>query len=263
MMMKAGIYPGISHPDYREIDAVSNTYLGKLKHCPANARVPDTDSPEKILGRAFHTYILEHESFAREYVVAPSTNRRKKNGRAEWAEFAIENIGKTILPEEDMTLIQEMYIAVHKHPTAMELLNQGEREQTIIWQDEETGLWCKCRPDQMPLFAGTLADLKSTADASEQGFRRQVLAHGYYRQDAMYREGIACVTGKIFDAFAFIAVEKKKPFRVAVYTLDLDFQQLGYDEFHQLLRLEKQCRETGVWHNFNNDGVVELYYKYK
>jgi hypothetical protein len=73
-------------------------------------------------------------------------------------------------------------------------------------------------------------------------------------------EGFAMAKNALFKdlVFAFIAVEKEPPYRVEVYTLDIDFVQYGWLEFHRLLQIEKECREKNFWPHYVNAGAEEL-----
>jgi len=53
-------------------------------------------------------------------------------------------------------------------------------------------------------------------------------------------------------------VEKKEPYRVEVYTLDVEFVDYGFKEFKRLLYLEKQCRDNNFWPHYVNAGAETL-----
>ena len=56
--MKPGIYPNIPFREYLKIEAVSNSYLGRLDECPAKGLIPRKDTDSLGLGRAVHTVVL-------------------------------------------------------------------------------------------------------------------------------------------------------------------------------------------------------------
>jgi len=259
-MIGEGIHSDISHKEYHSLPYVSNSYLGRLDKCPAAAKVPQEDTPSLLFGRAFHAFCLEGmESFTRDFAVAPAVDRRTKEGKAIWSKFQEDNEGKDVLSDTDYQKIVDMGGAILRHPFAKELLFKGVSEQTVIWQDPETGIMCKCRPDRIPDGVhGVLIDLKSTRDASEHAFLRSITSYGYARQNAFYSDGINAISGQVIDAFAFIAVEVDPPHRVEVYTLSPEFVEYGRTEYMRLLRIEKECRKSG-YPNYQNAGAVELY----
>lgn len=258
---KSGIFPDIPFNTYREIKRINASYLYKLGKCPANALVPDEDTPQKLLGRAAHAYILEDEdAFWKEYAVAPKVDRRTKDGKAAWAEFEGKHPGKGIITEGDYENIRGMALSVWRHPFASKVLREGLSEQTILWTDQETGTKCKARVDRIPAGSkGVVADLKTARDASEHAFLRSIVNLGYAMRAAFYCDGISAVSSKMFDAFVFVAVEQSKPYQCGVYTIDNEFLLWGQDEYRRLLKLEKQCREAGAYPAYVHAGCVELY----
>lgn len=262
-LLEPGIYRNIpSHFYHNGVDAISNSYLSRLAKCPAAAKVPQEETAALLFGRACHSFVLEGEdAFFNEFAVAPKCDRRTKDGKAAFAEFETANVGKSVITTDDFAMIFAMGASVKAHPFAKQLLAEGVSEQTVIWEDEETGLMCKCRPDRTPSGnRGVLVDLKTTTDASERSFLNSVIKYGYCRQASHYIQGINAGIGRTdYDAFAFIAVEKEAPFRCEVYILDDAFLEYGANERMRLLRLEKQCRKNNYWPAFTNAGAQDLY----
>ena len=268
MIDKAGVYKNISSKEYHSMtDIVSNSYLGKLARVPAAAKLPQEETEAMIFGRAFHVFVLEGEkAFYRnclvfEKIPAKPTKRSTDKIITAYDEFLKDLNERTPVDIDDYTLISKMRDAIYRHPFASKLLAEGISETSIFWTDEETGLPCKVRPDRIPDGnKGTILDLKSTTNAAPVPFRNDCVKFGYAREAGMYMEGFARVTGALFKdlIFALIAVEKKEPFRVEVYTLDIDFVDWGYGEFRRLLKLEKQCRDNNLWPHYVNAGADTL-----
>lgn len=252
-LLNPGIYSDVSHNAYHSLPYVSNGYMGNLDKCPAAAKVPQEDTTVFAFGRACHCLVLEgEEAFIKEFAVAPKCDKRTKEGKAIFAAFEADLNGHSIITIEEFESIQNMRRAVHMHPFASQLLgDDGLSETTIIWDDPETGLRCKCRPDRNPHNINhVLLDLKTTTDASAEGFSRSCIKFGYARQAAWYLEGMAQATGEPWSMdgiFAFIAVEKTAPFRVEVYTLDANFMAYGRLQCRTLLDIEVECRKSNYW----------------
>jgi len=262
--MKPGIYSDMTHEAYNNLPAeiVRNSYLSNLDYVPAKAKVEtDSDTPSLLRGRAAHAYTLEgRKAFESEFAVAPPCDRRYKKGKAISNEFVENNPGKTVITEEDYIKIYGMNRAVQAHPWAGELLDGGIREQTVIWEDEETGIMCRCRPDLLP--AGDypmVVDYKGCKDASDYGFDKSIATYRYFQQAGMYSEGMSKATGEQYNAFMFIAVEWEFPHRMDVVNMDSDYLAYGKQEFHRLLRIEKQCRENNHWPHYHNAGARDCY----
>lgn len=261
-VMTTGIYDGIPHADYHAMtDFVSNSYLNRINKCPMAGKKPIEDNANLAFGRAQHCHTLEGmDAFFKEFVVIPKISKTTKEGKAVWKEAEEANPGKSIITADDFQTIQEITDAVMNHKFASTILAQGISEQTVIWQDEATGIWCKCRPDRIPTNgAGVLVDLKTTSDASEYGFGRSVSSYGYARQAAMYLDGANAASGNDFDAFIFVAVEKEFPYRVETYLLDAEYIQWGRSDYRRLLNVELECREKGAWPNYQSDVLITLF----
>lgn len=260
-LAKPGIYHNVPFDVYLKIPAVSRSYLCKLLGVPANAKVPIKDTTALLIGRALHKYVLEGEdAFHQHYVIGPDIKFTSPANKAKWAKFEMENEGKYCIRPKDIKMEEIIAIrqAIINHPGANDLLKDGLSEETIVWRDEETGILCKARPDKYPSTTEfVIVDYKSTGDASEKGFLSSVVKFHYYIQDAMYSEGIKTLTGKDF-LFAFVAVEKKEPYRTEVWTLHEDLRRIGSSEFHRLLRIERQCRKANFWPHYENRGAAEL-----
>lgn len=261
-ILKSGIHKDISFSEYLKIRAISNSYLGAIDDCPAKGKTPRKDSDNFRIGRAFHTITLEGlEAFKERYAVEPVINKRTKEGKAEFALWEMENQDKEFISKENCIMINEMAEAVLCHPIAREMLAEGISEETLIWRDEDTGMLCKARPDKSPYKGkGILIDLKSTASCDMRKFAYSCKDYGYLRQAGMYLEGATLTSpdNTIYNIFAFIACEKKPPYRVEVFTPENRYIKWGTYEFHRLLKKEVILRKTRKYTNYDNDGVFTL-----
>ena len=247
---------GLSNPDYHRHAAISKSKLDLINKSPAHywARYLDPErvrpEPTKamILGSAFHTLVLEEDKFQDEYVVSPTFNRRTKDGKAEYEAFQEAHKGKVALTSEDADLLFRMQESVFKHPAASKLLQikGGKAEQTFMWDDENTGLQCKCRPDWHLPNEKLVIDLKTTEDASPNGFSRSIDRYRYHVQAAWYLRG--CPKS---EAFLFIAVEKTPPFAVVCYQADYEMVQAGERAMDVNLHLLQACMESDKWPSYS------------
>lgn len=173
--------------------------------------------------------------------------------RDEWHR---NNGHRTILKDEEFQQVAAMRDAVMAHPMAARLLNpeSGLPEQSVYWVDAITGELCRCRPDwwHQDARGDILVDLKTTEDASPEGFARSVAKWRYHVQAAMYSDGVEAATGRKPRAFVFIAVEKKAPHAVGVYALDAASIDAGRVEYRADLSRYAECRATGVWPGYSD-----------
>lgn len=259
--MMPGLYPNVAFKDYLALPYVSNSYLGRLVKCPAKAKIPLEDTPSLSLGRAVHTVVLEgKDAFFGAYAIAPNVDKRTIVGKAEWLAYQTANAGKAIISQDASDKILAISNAVYRHPWASRLLAENVTEQTVIWQDSETGLTCKARPDAVPDEGKLiLADLKTTTDADEFAFTRSIVKYGYARQAAFYLDGYNAARGTQLDTFIIIAVETEAPYRTEVYLLDEDLIQYGRDQYKRILQIEQRCRAENSYPHYATPQMVTLY----
>lgn len=242
----------------REIGVASKSALDQVARSPAHYRAwlegaQPEPSPAMRFGSAFHTLVLEPESFAARYVVRPDgLDGRTKEGKA----WLAQQEGRTVLTADDERHMLGMHAAVYSHPAASRIVCDGAAEVSVRWTDEDTGLRCKSRADYWVREKRLCADLKTTDDASPAEFAKSVARWRYHCQDAFYRAGFAAC-GEQIDHFALVCVEKLPPYAVAVYTLDADAVRKGYAAVRMGLGLLSECMRESRWPAYH-EGVTEL-----
>lgn len=256
-----GIYRGVAETDYHAWPAASASRLNRLYrsalHLRHEMRAPPESTPAQVLGSALHTAVLEPERFRDLYVAEPKIDKRTKAGKEAYAAFITEHVAKRHLKEYEMAEVEAMREAVLAHPDARALLESpAEPEQSVVWRDEATGVECKARIDQPAPQRGTLVDLKTTRDASPEGFGRSLWNYGYFRQAAFYRAAMAA-HGKDFERFTFVCVEKGAPYAVGVYTVEEEVLHAGAMQITDLLERWAECHATDTWPGYAS-GTVSL-----
>lgn len=222
---------------------VSKSWLDKLKQSPAHLRYYlDNDKPETKalrLGRIVHCAVLEPDIFARDFVVMPKFDGRTTIGKAGIAEFEAVNARKLTVTAAEFAATNAMRESIMRHPAARALLNMdGRPELSAFWTDPESGQSCKCRPDWL---AKVVCDVKTTEDASPQGFAKSVARYRYNVQAAHYLAGLDR------EQFIVIAVEKTPPFAVGVYLLAEADVSSGDEARRRELALYADCTANGSW----------------
>lgn len=172
--------------------------------------------------------------------------------------YAVANAGRTILQPDAWVALQGMRESIMAHPAASSLLcAPGVAERSVYWNDPVTGVLCRCRPDYWR-HDGIVVDLKSTDDASPEGFAKSIANWRYHTQHPFYLDGINTMReqAKRTDiakakAFVFIAVEKKVPYAVGVYVLDSESVELGRIESRADLDKYADCVQSGEWPGYD------------
>lgn len=245
MTLKAGLHEGLTFEEYDSLDAVSCSDLVKLSRSPAHlkcAKEEEDDDKEPgstILGRAIHAAFLEPELFARSYEPVEKKTR-KKAGELELVTERIE------LKKKEYERALEVAEALRNHKSISSLTYKSSNELTAVWQDRDTGLWCKGRYDIFVPKTSVIADLKTTTDARMHKFAQQVFQYRYYLKAEWYLQG-ARALGVEEPEFVFIAVEKSPPFAAALYTLKTDVYDLAKLELEELLKKYRYCKQSGQW----------------
>ena len=286
----------ISNKDYRAREGISSTELKKIMKSPMHYRhwkdtPEETDTPSLLFGRAAHKYILETYDFYNEFEVAQDFKYQTKEDKKatqefvgakamelgkgeEWDNFIVTNpkkdevvafyrmlvADKDIITQEQFEQIDAMRNAMLSTPFVSKLIN-GEHEISFFWEDEETGLTCKCRPDSMNDKLHIVVDYKTCEDAETEAFMRNAIKLGYDVQASYYLDGVKANTGEDY-IFVFIAQEKKPPYAVNILQASDVFIRSGRETYKALLETYKECSESGNWYGYmgenneiNNLGV--------
>ena len=253
----------ISNKEYRDRDGISSSELKKLMQSPMHYRYwkdnpEDKDTPALLFGRACHKYVLETYDFYNEFAVAPNCDRRTKEGKAEWQLFCDQNKGKDIITQEQFEQIDAMRTAAYATPFVSKLLS-GEKELSFWGEDEETGLVLKCRPDCITEWNGKhiLVDYKTSQDVENTKFCRDSIKFGYDLQLAYYRDILKQNTGLDYMV-VIIAQEKTAPYVTNVFQLSENYLESGREVYKEMLRVYKDCEDSGNWYGYMKDGISVL-----
>lgn len=245
---------GMTNRQYHKAKAVSKSHLHNLRVVPAGALVEMEPSASANLGTAGHTFILENHLYEDSVIESINKTSTGKN----FQELVENNPDKTVLTAGGMDKVEEMAGQLWLHPKAKELLGGGYvAEPSFFWKDEDTGIWCKTRPDFVDFDRGIVGDLKflSKGKADPRKFTWACRDFGYDLQAAWNIYGIHKVMKQLLREFWFIVVETDAPYRVACYQLDEEWLGDALYECKALLETERQCRENNLWPNFTNDNA--------
>lgn len=244
-----GVYDAYTNAEYHAADGISKSDLDLIHKSPAHYKAArHEDTPALRFGTAIHTLVLEPARFVSEYTVINGDRRLKATKEAI---KEAEAVGKTVLTQDEFDALSGMQESVFKSRIAARLIDGATIEHSVF--SELDGVRVKCRPDGWNTEKGVLFDLKSTEDASPEGFARTVAKYRYHVQDAFYRHVVASATGGDADdlSFIFIAVEKKPPFAVALYQLDELAALQGWVDAREDLRRYKVAEDTGKWGGYS------------
>jgi len=160
--------------------------------------------------------------------------------------FMEANKGKTWLSQEDLALAKFLAEKTFENEKAKDLLSRVSRTQDrLSWQHKETGFPMIGYKD---ITGDTfIADLKTAADGSPDGFMRKAIDFGYHIQAAIYLDGEKTIFGR-FPDFYWLVVETSEPYNISVFKATQEFIQYGVQEYEHLMQSIKFCADNNLWH---------------
>ena len=268
-----GIHQNVPMEDYLALPFMSASRLERFRRSPMQYRhsltAPAEVTPALERGTALHLAILEPALFEGRYVVLGICEGRKKDGAPCSYQGSVYRDGQSFCkthdpakgeaPDPRVEIMQEteyakvlgMAAAIRGNPRAWSCFEgRGDFEATIIFEDPETGVVCRIRPDRLVERAGMHVALKSTRDASEHAFRNDAERRGYFRSFALYRRGLRAVEWP-YQATAVVAPEPEAPHDLDCFLVDEGRFEAALEtadvEVSALLRQYAECEKDNHW----------------
>jgi len=276
MDIKIGIYRGMSFAEYCAIPAVNQSTLKEPTPAHYRYRVehPQKQTAAMITGQAVHTALTDGiEAFKALYIMGGPVN--DKTGRVygrdsqrfqDW--LSAQPADKEYLTTEEWDTVCGIIQSLDEYPVIKSYIMDGspdDNELTLVWRDEESGLLCKARLDLFRAGRESIGDIKTSEDASQDGFQASLANYDYFRQGAFYVDGAKSCglrdnQGRDITSFIFLCVEKTPPYAWAMYRLDDNDLALGRAlNRADLLRIA-ECRRTGIWPGYPSTREVIDYW---
>lgn len=239
----------MSNADYHALPSVSKSGLDLIRKAPAlykwRRENPMLPTPAMRMGTLAHTAVLEPDTLRDRVMVAPKVDRRTSAGKSEWEAFLIASEGKELVEIDELEKLVKIRDAVWAHPAANKAMRQiSEVESSIFWAMD--GVDCRCRPDAIT-SGNVIVDLKTTRDASPEGFAKSIAQYRYHVQAAFYSDGYLKAFGAPPRGFVFIAVETEPPFLVGVYVSSEAMTIRGRSDYETDLQTYRRCIEADDW----------------
>ena len=249
-------------------DYLSASGMKVLKQSPAHFinQEEDKDSDALRFGSAYHCLILQPEKFDNEFYVFDDSaiidiligegfkSPRATNKYKEWQEAEMLKIGvRTTISKDDYKRMERMRDVLMAHPYAKKLLTGGVAEQGYMGKltTEVGDINVKIKPDYQKEKGRLIIDLKTTRDASKEGFPRLAAESNYHIQAAFYADVLeSYYNDGMSRSFIFIAQEKVAPFAFNLFECSPQFMSQGRYEYIQLLKLYKYCKDNDRWDGY-------------
>lgn len=223
----------MSAEDYHADTAVSKHRLDLVRRSLLHyLNPPKFDSPALQFGRWAHSAVLEPDDFESRVI---EVDVKTKTTKAYKEAVANAPAGSYVMTTRDAQTLSHVAHSVWSHPIAAELLspnNPGAMvESSLFWDDDLTGIQCKCRPDYV--CDDWIVDFKTCQSAALFEFERDAAKYRYHVQAAWYRRGVTQTLGGegVDDRrFLFVAVEKRPPYACAVFEYDDEALEIALAE---------------------------------
>ncbi len=225
-------------------------------------RPPESTKTHFRVGKAVHDVILLADRWEEFYHITPAgfSAAHHKKWEAEMPAYieAVE-AGKTILNETEAQTVQAMAREVRANQFANAALINGDPEVTLAWQDSQTGVWLRVRPDFRPHSVKSghdlriVPDVKTAADASRQVFERAIANNGYHMSAALYADGIKAIYGHYPTHWLHVVVEKDAPHVVALWELPGEDIERGRWLNRRAINAFADCLHKGKWPGYADE----------
>jgi len=238
--------------EYRAFPALNQSAAKKLLVSPAHYQAymntPHEETKALRFGTFVHSAILEPHTLNDLYATAPDVDKRTKEGKAAFAEFATANAGKTILDAEESALghlvASHAKMALKHHKVAF-----GVTE--AMYHVDYNGIPLKAALDGV--CGDYIWDIKTTDDASPAGMLKSIRNYRYNLQAYWYRLVYELATGHRPLGFRFLFVEKEPPFACSVCEVGPELMSWAIADFEKALTLYRDCTASGVWPAYPDD----------
>ena len=222
--------------------------------------IESTGGDEYAFGSAFHTLLLEPHRMPEKYLIIPKMRRGTKEYNALKAQA--EEQGLELLFETDKKIMDDMCISVKAHAQMQgmpeRIFRDGYAESSMFWEDRESGLALKGRPDYHNDMY--MIDVKTVRDggANPKKFKWKMQDYGYDMQAALYLDGYTAITGREQKYYVFCCVEKSPPYVTKFIVLN-NWQIVpeGRQKYEYAIKLYQHCKDKDEWPVYlENDLIV-------
>lgn len=213
----------------------------------------DIDTKALAVGKAAHSLALGEPEFNSHFAILPFDSLRTNEAKA-WRDKT-EAEGKTILRADDFVMVKEMAAAIKRSPQCARAFRDGKPERSLIWRDEETGVWLKSRPDWLPddPASGWVIDYKTTADLRPRKFSAQAFECGYHLQAALQVDACRAVLGVDPVGIGHVVQEKSPPYLAELRLFTPEQIDFGRREYRRALRAFARCWASKRWPGYTTE----------
>lgn len=240
--------------------SISSSGLRKLLlECPAKYwatsplnpnRFPEKTSEALDIGRAAHCLALGEPEFNKYFVVSPFDDFRKGEARA-WRDEQT----RTVIRIDDFETIQIVAAVQKRSAQCMRAFEQGRAEMSLVWQDEETGVWLKARPDWLPDAPEKrfIVEYKTALSIEPSRMSNDAFKFGYHMQAAMQVDAVQAVLGAKPLGVAHVVQEKDPPYLAELRMFTEEQIEDGRFMYRRALMRFAECLKKNDWPSYTDE----------
>ena len=249
---------------YRADDAISSSDLREYLACPflygRSKLIGRTETSSKMLGSAFHTYLLEPNLFQSIYKVIP---KLRKNS-SEYKVHQEKNKDKILLFEEELHKIKQMkdsfdyFVKMKSKEEGIDIkqiFEESDKESSFFWS--ELDLDFKARLDAHNEKENIIIDIKTSVSVDPSSFIRKVRSYKYDFQAAVYCRAYEKCLDRLPLAYVLIAIQNQEPFMTEIYKLSDNTLFNATMILDDAISKYKQSLESDYWGTYDY-GVIEI-----
>lgn len=248
--------PSISSSGLRTIEDESPAHYWVDSYLNPKRTIDVEQKKELNIGTAAHLLLLGESGFAEKCAVLPPQWSDFKGGAAKEWRAEMWRQGRLVLTQKDIEVIRAVARSMEKDPFIRAGLFNGMTEKSLIWKDEETGVWLKARPDTISADAATIVDLKTLPSADHHSCQNQIKDYGYHMQLALAGMGVEAVLGRKIsnDGHIICFAEKKAPNCCNIKVVDAEAIMWGRMLCRRALRKFADCWAKKEWPGYADSG---------
>lgn len=212
-----------------------------------NGEVKFEETPSQKIGTATHCAILEPDKFENQYcyydksmLPYPDSTMVKKENKQWYEDFCKEKSDKIILTKDEYDKVIAMQQSVYANPFAKDLLVDCLIEHSSYGVVNHDGkeIPVRVRPDAISTKRNYFLSLKTTIDASKDGFANECAKYNYHAKESFY---MTCLRKMLPEhdkpeTAYFIAVENKPPYLCQVFDMN---EERAYGEVSEFFQVGK------------------------
>ena len=259
-------------------------------HWFREGKIVQEDKPHFSFGNAFELALLDPKDYLNKVVVMPENEwiegalaekpelQKPRNSgyyQKAYAKFTEENKGKYTINDtgkESFDVIEEMLSSCYQDKYIQGLIKNTEYQLSLFWDDPQTGIKLKTRPDICKRKKNVIVNVKTTEDGSPTGFSKDMVKYDYPLQAIIEMSG--CLnTGLMdeIDLYLWLVCEKVAPFNATIYEFRKEDHGAVRDSLQFTLDRIKKSEEQNKWPGYsdradNEYGVlharIPLWYSY-